>query len=151
MSNGMAAMSLMSVASSAFAGHAQNQQGQQQQAAYDYNAAVALENMRKQEQASADKFSELEGKQRSLYAKAGVSMASGSPLLELMRTASQGAEEFTNINEAGTRQSQLDTYYGQMAAYSGNIGGTSQFLTGLSHAGMTYAQAGRGLDTRVQT
>jgi hypothetical protein len=127
--------------SSLTAGYAQYQAGQQQQAAYDYNAQVVLQQMQEQEEAAVQEYSVLRGKQISGYAAAGVDVSSGSPLLILADTAMRGEEQQQEIQQAGTEQAALDIYYGKVAAYSGTVGGISTALTGLAKAGLGYVAA----------
>lgn len=122
-----------------FSAIGQYQSGQAQKAAYNYNAAVTLEQMQEKEQTSEAKYSQIAGKQVSAYAKAGVSIASGSPLLIMAHTAAQGGQEQEREQQAGTEQASLDQYYGKVAAWSGTTGGISSFLTGLSKTALQVA------------
>ena len=126
--------------SSAASGFAQYKQGQAQEGAYDINSKIALQQMQDEAKASQLKYQNLIGKQRSLYAAAGVDITSGSPLLIAVDTAAQGAEDTDRIKRAGMYQSALDKYYGNMAAFSGTVGGVSTFLTGLTKSGMIAQQ-----------
>ena len=107
--------------------------------------------MQEQEQTSEVKYSTLMGKQAALYAKAGVDIASGSPLLVMAHTAAQSAVEQTRENQAGTEQSALDRYYGKIAAWNGDMGGISSFLSGLANTGSRVAgimgSSGNGTST----
>jgi hypothetical protein len=126
---------------------AQYKKGQGESAAYDYNANVALEKMKQDEEASAYKFSALMGKQRSLYAKAGVDITSGSPLLVLADTAMQAEEERQRIEYAGETSAQLQKYYGDVAEYTGKVGAGTTFLTSLGRAGLGYTAAQKGINS----
>ena len=118
-------------------GVGQYQTGQAQKAAYNYNAAVALDQSHGQMETSEAKFSTLIGRQASLYAKAGVDIASGSPLLVMAHTAAQGGKEQERERKAGEEQSTLDRYYGKVAAYTGTMGGITSFLSGLSSSSLS--------------
>ena len=118
-------------------GVGQYQSGQAQKAAYNYNAAVALEQSEEQMHTSEEKYSALIGRQASLYAKAGVDIASGSPLLVMAHTAAQGAEEQEGERGAGEEQASMQRYYGKVAAYTGTIGGITSFLSGLSSSSLS--------------
>lgn len=120
------------VLSSAVAGYGQYQSGQEERAAYNYNAAVTLQQMQEQTQTTEAKYSVLQGRQASSYAAAGVDLASGSPLLVMAHTASQGAVEQEREVQAGTEQAALDKYYGKLAAFQGTIAGIDTFIGGLS-------------------
>jgi hypothetical protein len=124
---------------SLFTGIGQIQSGQEQQAAYNYNAAIALQNAQQQEQTTQAKYSALIGKQASSYAKAGVDIASGSPLLVMAHTAAQGATEEARENTAGTEEAALQQYYGKVAAWSGMSSGIGSFLSGMSKTGLQVA------------
>lgn len=121
---------------SAVSGFGQYESGQEQKAAYDYDAAVTLQQTRDQEQTSESKYSNLIGRQASAYARAGVDIASGSPLLVMAHTAAQGGKEAESEAESGDQQAALQRYYGKIAAFNGTVGGISTFLSGLSKTGM---------------
>lgn len=124
---------------SAVSGFGQYEAGQEQKAAYDYNAAVALEKKRQDQQTTEGKYSTLIGKQASAYAAAGVDIASGSPLLVMAHTAAQGGEESSSEAQSGDQGAALERYYGKMAAFSSTINGINTFISGLSKAGMSAA------------
>jgi hypothetical protein len=134
----------MGAVTSAISGVAQYKQGRAQQAAYEYNADIALENMRQNEEASRQKFTVLMGRQRMLYAAAGVDLTSGSPLLVLADTAMKAEMESSRIKTAGESESELQRYYGRVAAFGGKIGGLTTFLTGLGRAGTQLLQMQEG-------
>jgi hypothetical protein len=127
------------VASSAVSGLGQYESGQEQKAADDYNAAITLQQMNQQMQTSEAKYSSLIGKQAASYARAGVDIASGSPLLQMVHTAQQSATEQESEYQAGTEESALQKYYGKLAAFSGTVGGISTFVSGLSKGTMQAA------------
>jgi hypothetical protein len=124
---------------SAVSGYGQYEAGQQQKAAYDYNASIVLEDMQNKMRTTESNYSTLIGRQASAYARAGVDIASGSPLLVMAHTAAQGGVEQASEYEAGTAEAALQRYYGKIAAYNGTIGGISTFISGLSKAGMGVA------------
>jgi hypothetical protein len=137
----------MGMASSGVSAFAQYKQGQAQRSAYDYNANVILENMREQASSSELKFESLMGRQRSLYAKAGVDITSGSPLLILADTAMQASEETGRITESGESQAALQRFYGRMAETSSTTGAFSTFLTGLGKSGFQYMMGQKGVNS----
>lgn len=124
---------------SAVAGYGQYVSGQEKKAAYDYNAQVALDEMQGKMQTTEEKYSNLIGKQASSFARAGVDIASGSPLLVMLHTSAQGAKEQESEAEAGTEESVLQRYYGKVAAFAGTVGGISTFLSGLTKSEMQMA------------
>ena len=134
----------MGAFSSFISGFSQYQAGLAQQAAYDFNAQQVLQQMQEEEEASAAKYQAVRGKQIAAYGRAGVDIASGSPLLVLADTAMRGAEEISEIGQAGSEQAALDIYQGKVAAWSGEMGGINTFLSGLSKAGMGFIAAQKG-------
>jgi hypothetical protein len=124
----------MSAVGSGVSAISQYKRGQAEKAAYDYNADVVLQRMKEEEQISEEKFSALMGRQRADYAKAGVDITSGSPLLVLADTARKEALEQQRIAAGGRQQADVQRYYGRIAAYEGTTGAMSTFLTGLGRA-----------------
>ncbi len=124
---------------SAVSGLGQYESGQQKKKAYEYDAAVTLEETRQKAQTTEAKYSNLIGRQASDYAAAGIDISSGSALLMMAHTASQGGVETASEVEAGNEQAALDRYYGKVAAFQGTVGGISTFLSGLSKAGLQAA------------
>lgn len=141
--------------------YGQYRQGEAQQEAYNANAKVAEENAKAakessawEEQQSRLRLTRLMGTQRTLYAKAGVDLSSGSPLMVLADTAAKGAEEVQAIRYGGDvaatqqlNQARLDRMYGKNAYNAGMIGAGSTFLTGLGQAGTQYAMMKSGAKT----
>jgi hypothetical protein len=117
-------------------GFGQYEQGQEKEGAYDYNSQISLDQMQQKMQTSEAKYSNLIGKQATAYARAGVDIASGSPLLMMAHTAAQSGVEQESESQAGTEEAELQKYYGKVAAWSGTIGGISTAIAGLSQAGM---------------
>lgn len=128
------------LAGSAVSGLGQYESGQQQKAAYDYDAAITLQQMQDKEQTTEASYDNLIGKQATSFARAGVDIASGSPLLMALHTASQKGVEEESENQAGTEQAKLDRYYGSIAAFQGTVAGIDTFLTGMAKAGTSTAQ-----------
>jgi hypothetical protein len=124
---------------SAVSGFGQYESGQQQKQADDYNADVTLQQMQDQMQTSEAKYSNLIGRQASAYARAGVDIASGSPLLMMAHTAAQGGVEQESEYQAGTEEAALQRYQGKVAAFSGTMAGVSTFISGLTKAGTSIA------------
>ena len=117
-------------------GFGQYEQGQEQKGAYDYNSQVTLDQMQGKMQTSEAKYSNLIGKQATAYARAGVDIASGSPLLMMAHTAAQSGKEQMSEAQAGDQEAALQKYYGKVAAWSGTISSISTAISGLSRAGM---------------
>jgi hypothetical protein len=138
--------------SSAVSGFGQYESGQQQKEAYDYNASMTLQQMQEQMQTTEANYSTLIGKQASAYARAGVDVASGSPLLVMAHTAAQGGVQQESEYQAGTEEAALQKYYGKVAAFNGTVGGISTFISGLSKAALSAASImGPGSGSNVPT
>lgn len=131
----------LGVITSAFQGIGEYQSGQSEKAAYDYNAEVVLANMRNKMVASQEQYSELVGKQASAYARAGVDITSGSPLLIMATTAGRGGREAAQIEQQGTEEATLQRYYGKIAAFKGTFGGIGSFLKGVTSSAVGYLKA----------
>ena len=84
------------------------------------------------------------GRQRALYAKAGVDITTGSPLLILADTAMQAQIESERIRRAGQSEAEIQRYYGRLAASSGKTQAFSTFLTGLGKAATDYYSLKKG-------
>lgn len=123
------------VTSSAMSGFGQVEAGLAKKSAYDYNAAVAGIMAEEELESLEEKYSTLIGKQASLYAKAGVDIASGSPLLTMAATAAKKGTMEARVKSGAD----IDTYYGKIAAWAGEMSGMNAFLTGLSATGRGLA------------
>lgn len=121
--------------------YSQYQAGKAEKAAYQYSADAVLQQTQEKEEEAGAKFSVLIGRQRSLYAKAGVDITSGSPLLIAIDTAMQRAEETGRIHRAGEQQAKLLRYYGKMAKYAGTIGAISTALSAIGGSSANYASS----------
>jgi hypothetical protein len=104
-------------------------------------AAYAEEQSRKQTK-------QLLGRQRSLYAKAGVSIGEGSPLEIIASTAGEGEREALMIRREGEEEKKLLRWYakiarkaGRMAFYSGMTSGTVG-LSGMVAGGVAGGATG---------
>jgi hypothetical protein len=121
-------------------GMSQKSAGDAEQAAYYYNARMVLRKTMEEREASREEFANLMGRQRSLYAKAGVDMNSGSPLLVYMDTALKAARESQRLKRAGEEEAGLLRMQGAAAAKAGRTARNWTFLTGLGKAGIdTYS------------
>ena len=127
--------------SSLFGGIAQAWEGKQEQAAFDYNAQVDLNNMGNEMVANEQRYSQLVGKQATAYAASGVDITSGSPLLMMAATAGRGGRQAEQIRQQGTEAASLESYYGKLAAWRGKMGGIGTFLKGISSSAQGYLSA----------
>lgn len=131
----------LGVLSSAISGFGKYEQGQQEQKAYNYDAAITLQNTANKMVSNQQQFSTLVGRQATSYAGAGVDVASGSPLLIMAATAARGGQQGEEIEQAGTEEAALQRYYGKIAAFGGTMSGIGSFLSGVSSAATGYATA----------
>ena len=143
------AAAIAAVAGAAISAYGQIQQGKQAKEASEYNARIAERDAaaaRAKAEFDADtsarKFQSLLGKQRALYAKAGVDIAEGSPLLMMTLQAEEAERDRQAIIYSGktAEQSDLDRaglsrMTGSNAQKAGYIGAGSTFLTGLAGTG----------------
>lgn len=130
------------------------QAGQAQQKAYDYNAALyeqaAVAEKKKatyEEEIARSRLKKLIGTQKALYAKAGVDISSGSPLLVMAETAGQGEKDIRMIRYGGDvkaveqrNRATLARFYGSSASKLATISAAGQALSG---AGNYYFQSQR--------
>jgi len=124
-----------------------------QEKAYEQNAAIAdadaNEVKRKavyEESQARTRLRSLMGTQRALYAKAGVDLSEGSPLLVLADTAARGEEDLAYIREGGdvaaTRArntASLQRFYGSTAGKAGTIGALGTLASGFGKTAVGYA------------
>jgi len=129
-----------SVAGTVVSAYGQYGKGKAEQRAYEYNAEVALQKSKFEEEASRKKSKYLLGKQRLLYAKAGVDISAGSPLAMMAYTAGEAEKEAQMIGWGGETEAEKQRMYGKAAARAGEIGGISTFLTGLGTAATQYTK-----------
>lgn len=127
------------VVSSGMGAFGQVEAGLAKKSAYDYNAAIAGIETEEELESLEEKYSTLIGKQASLYAKAGVDIASGSPLLVMAATAAKKGTMEARVRVAGQSRSDINRYYGKVAAWAGEMMGVNTFLTGLSATGRELA------------
>lgn len=103
------------------------------------DAVIATQKAEYDAESSSQKFKILMGKQRALYAKAGVDMTSGSPLLVMSFQAEQAERDRQAILLAGKTAAESDSsraglfrMTGESAQTAGYITGGSTFLTSLA-------------------
>lgn len=120
---------------------AESSAGQAAYEAYDYNAAMKLRQSKEMQEYSREEFAQLMARQRSLYAKAGVDITSGSPLLVYYDTARKAAREQQRIKREGADEAYLLRKQGLAARKSGSMASGFTLLTGLGKAGIDlYSQ-----------
>lgn len=107
------------------------QEGKQAKQAHDYNAEVAEQKAEYEEAQARKRWKRLMGTQLALYAKAGVDISSGSPLLILSSQAGEAELEALNIRYAGENEASMQRWYGKKAKRAGEIAAWSTLLTGV--------------------
>lgn len=139
--------------------YSQYQAGKSQQALNNYNAKLneqaaldASRDARIKANAQRAQAEAIKGRQRALYAKAGVVSATGTPLL--VQVAQAGELEMAALeqeqagnSEAARLRSQavLDRMSGKIARRSGNLGAAATILQGVgSAASIGLAYKGKG-------
>jgi hypothetical protein len=135
-------MMMMSVAGTTMSAVGKYQAGKTAEEVGEYNARVIEDKTQQEEAASRDRLRLLMGRQRALYAKAGVDLGSGSPLLVMTETAMRGEEEAQRIRASGQGEAALTRAGGESAYKSGTIGGISDFLGGVGSAAYQGYQMG---------
>jgi len=147
----------------------QYQQGKAQKEAYEYNAAIERQNAIAAEKSAAheedlqrEKADALKSRQRALYAKAGVDITSGSPLLVMSEDMERAERDAQAIRYTGNvkktqhlNQANMYGYYGEQAETAGRTGAFSTILGGIGSMGMNYLKlkgigrytgSGKGMD-----
>jgi hypothetical protein len=90
------------------------------------------------QEASADYGEQVEsliGAEKTLYAKAGVDITSGSPLLQIARTREEGEKAKRKIETLGEMEAAKHRYAGGYAAKAGNMA----IMGSAAETGMTIA------------
>ena len=119
--------------------YGQWQSGEAQKKAYKYQSRVSQIEAAETERLHRVELKRMMASQRALYAKAGVDISSGSPLLVMSETAAEGERIAHAIRRGGISKAELESYYGRASAYAGRLGGASTFLTGLGQTGLLAA------------
>ena len=117
----------------------QQQAGEAQKEGNEYNARITETEGAYAEEQARLKLKRLLGTQRALYAKAGVDITSGSPLLVMADTAAEGEKERMYTEYGYKSRAKQLRLYGEQAEKAGQIGATSSFLSGLGKIGTMYA------------
>lgn len=133
-------------------------QGESAKAAAGFNEDVAAANAEAarskaayEEEVQREKLKRMMGRTRALYAKAGVNLDEGSPLLSLMQQTEEAERDAQAIRYNGDvaatqalNQGRLAAFQGNQAYQAGMIGAGSTFLTGMGKAMMSYGMASGG-------
>ncbi len=148
----------VSAAGAAMSAYGQYRQGEAAKAAGSAAEDIAAANAEAiekkttyEEEMQRDKLKKIMGRQRALYAKAGVNINEGSPLLMLMETAEEGERDVQAIRYTGEvnratalNQGRMAAFQGEQSYNAGMISAGSTFLTGLGQSGMSYAKFKNG-------
>lgn len=84
------------------------------------------------------------GEEKTLYAKAGVDITSGSPLLVMSDTAGKGAVEVNRAKQQGISGYLTSQYYGKVAKISANMSSLSNTIMGTWQTIKTIAMSVAG-------
>jgi len=129
------------------AGQAQQQAYQQQARVFEADAVAAKVRATAEEDIARARLKKLIGTQRTLYAKAGVDLNSGSPLAVLLDTVEQGEKDIQLIKYTGDvtaaqsrNKATLARFYGDTAAQAGTISGIGTGVTGLTNSYIGYSR-----------
>jgi len=121
------AAAIAAIAGAAVSAYGSYKQGQYQKSAAEYNAKIAerdAELARRKAaydaETSAEKYKVLMGKQRALYAKAGVDITSGSPLLTMSYQAEQAERDRRAILFSGKTAAESDLDRAKLFRFSGS-------------------------------
>jgi hypothetical protein len=128
------------------------QAGKAEAAAYRYNAAIAERKGIQEEAIARKRLKRLLGHQRALYAKAGVDLSEGSPLVVLADTAAEGEKEALNIRTGSKETANLYRFQASQAKKAGVLKAGATLLTGLGSGLSTYkiSKSGSGISTYKQ-
>lgn len=125
----------MSAVGTGLSAFSKYQEGQAKKEAYDYDAKLALKKAGIEEKQIREKYSRLMGRRRSLYAKAGVDITSGSPLLDMAETAAMAEEEAMTKRSEGHTEAERLRMYGKISANTGLTSAMSTLFSGISSIG----------------
>lgn len=99
--------------------------------AHQISAKATKEKAQYEEEKHRKELKYLMGRQRLLYAKAGVDPGAGSPLAFIAYTAAEGEREAAMIRIGGEAEAEKEKAKGRAALTKGLTGGISSFLTGM--------------------
>lgn len=143
------------LAGSAMSANAQQQAGEAEKKAYEFNAQLKEQEAEQlktkamwDESLSREQSREHIAKMRAMYAKSGVRLDEGSPLLVMADSAAKAEKDALAIRWGGDvsytqalNEANLMRYYGKNAAKTGSTQASTTLLQGIGNAGMQYGQA----------
>ena len=127
-----------SIVGTGLSAYGQYKAGQAQAQAYEVNAQRAERTAQEEERTARIRLRKLMSTQKAMYAKAGVDITSGSPLMVMFETEYEGEKEIEAIRRTGSETAEQERLYGKQASTAGLIGAGSTLLTGLGSTGMNY-------------
>lgn len=127
------------------------QEGKAAKQAHDYNAERAEERAAFEEEQSRLRWKRLMGHQLALYAKAGVDIDSGSPLLIMSAQAGEAELEALNIRYAGENEAEMQRWYGKKTFAAGKMAAWSTLLSGAGGTSSGYSYRGDSGGTTTES
>lgn len=132
---------------------AQKKAGRDEQAARNMKADALEEQAGRverrgdfEEEQARLRLKKLMASQRTLYAKAGVDLSSGSPITVLAATAGQGAEEIEMIRQNTAEEAEavrtgvgLERFYGTTGVQAADIRARGNLLSSFGQIGSSFA------------
>jgi hypothetical protein len=112
--------------------------GEAEKIANEANARVIEMNAAKAEAKNRLENKRILSTQRALYAKAGVDLTSGSPLLIMSESAAEAEREAMDIRYSGKREARLMRYYGRQAKSASDSQAGATLLTTLGNLANQY-------------
>lgn len=142
------------VVGSAMSANAQAQAGEAEKKAYEFNAQLKEQEAEQlktkamwDESLSREQSREHIAKMRAMYAKSGVRLDEGSPLLVMADSAAKAEKDALAIRWGGDvdytqaiNEANLMRFYGKNAAKTGRTQAGVTMLQGIGNAGMAYGQ-----------
>jgi hypothetical protein len=114
------------------------QVGRDQAQALEVNAQITERQAQEQERNARIRLERLKSSQRAQFAKAGVDLTSGSPLMIFAETELLGEQEIEAIRTTGVETAAQKRAQAGRAVRAGQIGGATTLLTGLGSTGLDF-------------
>jgi hypothetical protein len=127
------------MAASTYAAYETKRAGEREEAVHEIRAQQIERTAAEEEAVHREKVKRLMASQRALYAKAGVDIASGSPLIVMAETAAEGEEEAQRIKRTGRESANIERFYGAEARKAGRRKAFGTFLSGMASSGAMLA------------
>ncbi len=141
----MAVGTMMTAQNQKAAGEAENQAYQANAQMQEQEAKAVETSTNYKAQVQAAEARRMSARQRVLYAKAGVDLGSGSPLLVMAEDAGNAARDVFMTRYAGEveatklrNQASLSRFYGDTAEYAGGKEAQATIIQGIGKVGSAY-------------